>query len=155
VTDPRSILGVGPHASRDEVKAAYRRLAKRYHPDRNPSPDAVERMKEVNAAYQQLMREPVAAASWWTDPGTSTSNETVWDLWVRYRGQTRPEDCPDCSFRIDFGKWRGHPMWEVAQRDLQYLQWISRAWDGAGGQAAVVEAAQAAAAHFVERVHAA
>lgn len=49
--DPFSVLGVSPEASPEEIAAAYRRLAKRWHPDRRPGPEAAARMAQVNAAY--------------------------------------------------------------------------------------------------------
>ncbi len=53
--DPYKVLGVSPNASDDEIKQAYRRLAKKYHPDRNPGdPVAAKKMQEVNAAYEQI-----------------------------------------------------------------------------------------------------
>lgn len=55
--DPYRILGVSPQASDDEIKKAYRALAKKYHPDvNNGSAQAEERMKEVNEAYSSIMK---------------------------------------------------------------------------------------------------
>ena len=55
IDDPYKVLGVSPGASDDEIKQAYRRLAKQYHPDRNPGdPVAAKKMQEVNAAYEQI-----------------------------------------------------------------------------------------------------
>jgi curved DNA-binding protein CbpA len=58
--DPYKILGVSQSASDEEVKAAYRSLAKKYHPDsyaNNPLADlAVEKMKEINTAYEQVTK---------------------------------------------------------------------------------------------------
>ncbi len=51
------ILGVSPDVSADEIKKAYRSLALKYHPDRNPAPDAAERFKEITAAYGVLIDE--------------------------------------------------------------------------------------------------
>ncbi len=47
-------LGVNESASAEEIKKAYRRLARKYHPDINKSPDAEEKFKEINAAYEIL-----------------------------------------------------------------------------------------------------
>jgi len=55
--DPFVILGVAPGASADEVAAAYRRLAKRWHPDRSGGEQDPRRMAEINAAYDLLRSE--------------------------------------------------------------------------------------------------
>lgn len=55
VRDPYEVLGVARNAGIDEIKSAYRRLARRYHPDVNPNdPDAEEHFKEVGEAYSIL-----------------------------------------------------------------------------------------------------
>ena len=61
MTDPYKILGISRDATDDEVKKAYRELARKYHPDNyinNPLSDLVEeKMKEINEAYDLIQKE--------------------------------------------------------------------------------------------------
>jgi DnaJ domain len=52
--DPLSVLGLHPGASSQEIGEAYRRLAKRWHPDRGGGPDAELRMAQINVAHDLL-----------------------------------------------------------------------------------------------------
>ena len=55
--DYYSTLGVNKNASDDEIKSAYRQMAKKYHPDLNKTPEAAEKFKDINEAYQILGSE--------------------------------------------------------------------------------------------------
>ena len=54
VGDLYATLQVDPGADTEVIEAAYRRLARKWHPDRNPDPEAVDRMQALNAAYAVL-----------------------------------------------------------------------------------------------------
>ena len=59
-SDPYQVLGVARGASEDEIKQAYRRLAKKYHPDLNPGDAlAAQKMNEINEAYDKI-KNPAA-----------------------------------------------------------------------------------------------
>lgn len=57
------ILQVDPRAEPEVVEAAFRRLARKYHPDVSPTSDSIERMKELNGAYQ-VLRDPSRRAEY-------------------------------------------------------------------------------------------
>lgn len=52
--DPYEILGVPKDASREEIESAFRRLARKYHPDLNKAPDARKKYEEIVWAYNQV-----------------------------------------------------------------------------------------------------
>jgi curved DNA-binding protein len=87
--DYYKILGVSKNASMDEIKKAYRKLALKYHPDKNPNNKAAEeKFKEINEANEVL-----------SDPGKKKKYDEIGTNFNQYRQQGSPED----SF--DWSKW--------------------------------------------------
>jgi len=65
MSDPYQVLGVSPSASEDTISQAYRKLAKKYHPDLNPgNTEAEKKMQEVNAAYEQIRTQKHGGATY-------------------------------------------------------------------------------------------
>jgi molecular chaperone DnaJ len=63
--DPYKVLGVSASTTEEEVAKAYRRLAKKYHPDLNPGDKAADqKMREVNAAYEQIKTQKNGGTSY-------------------------------------------------------------------------------------------
>ena len=78
MNDPYKVLGVDRNASDDQIKAAYRELVKKYHPDsyvNNPLADlASEKMKEINEAYSQITKEREGGGRSYDSGYTNTSS---------------------------------------------------------------------------------
>lgn len=78
--DPYAVLGLPPNATDEEVKKAYRSLAKKYHPDMNPGDAyAARKMNEINAAYDQIKNPTRQQSNYGQNPFTGYQKHTAND----------------------------------------------------------------------------
>ncbi|WP_028602864.1 DnaJ C-terminal domain-containing protein [Ottowia thiooxydans] len=117
--DYYQILGVGKSASADEIKKAYRKLARKYHPDVSKEPDASKRMAEVNEAHEVLgdtekraAYDSVGAQAWarGARSGDDVRPPPGWDTGFDFsgRGAGRGAEADHSEFFENlFGRGRG------------------------------------------------
>jgi len=113
--DYYKILGVPRDATAEDIKRAYRKLARKYHPDVSKLPDTEERFKEVSEAHEVLMDAEKRAA--YDAVGTPGSGEHEfrpppgWDTGFEFRGADAGADFADHSafFEALFGRRPPHP----------------------------------------------
>ncbi len=121
--DYYKILGVGKNASEEEIKKAYRKLARQYHPDRNPgNKQAEERFKEISQAHDVLSDAEKRKEY---DRGTGPLRR------LRHAGRLRPE--------LVRRRLRRHPLQPVRRRSAAARR------GGAGGGRAAPRGCSAAA----------
>ena len=87
LSDPYAVLGVPPTASASQVREAYRRLAKQFHPDRSSNARATDRMRRLNQAWETLS-SPAARARY--DATTAVPPATASPHWGGSRRSSRP-----------------------------------------------------------------
>jgi curved DNA-binding protein CbpA len=108
-------LNVDPSADSHAVRSAYRLLAHRIHPDRNDSPAAHDAMVQLNHAYA-ILRDPARRAAYDQE---RSGPEPV--------SKPRPSG-RDASGRVvlDFGRYEGYALQDIARHDPEYLEWLKR-----------------------------
>jgi curved DNA-binding protein CbpA len=181
--DAYRVLQVDPEAEDEVIQAAYRRLARKYHPDLTSSTEAAARMAAINAAWE-LIGEPASRAAYdraraaaTADPGSRTHGPTTGPTRPMRadrptgeagtgaesssaRGAPRPPETVsrdwtsgrstqgggfDASMRapdglgaagpppgrpsgsvLNFGRYSGWSLGEIARHDLEYIEWLDR-----------------------------
>ena len=152
IEDPYKVLGVSPDASDEEIKKAYRRLAKKYHPDLNPGDElAARKMKEVNAAYEQIKNpQPQGYGGSYggqsSQGGYSGYGYGPFGGWGSYGGYQQTGSNGDqyqqaAAQYIRFGRYQEalNALENSAQRDAYWYYLSARAHDGLGNQVTALE----------------
>jgi curved DNA-binding protein CbpA len=131
--DAYEVLEVHPRAHLAVIQAAYRVLAALYHPDRDPTAAATRRMAEINAAYDKLRtaerRELYDRAR---KLGPAPTAEAIVPAW-RAEPKAKPAGGghSEAGRPLDFGRYEGWTIAQIAIQDPDYLRWLSRHSSGA------------------------
>ena len=109
VSNPYSVLGVEVSATQEDIKKAYRKLAKKYHPDLHPGDaQAAAKMNEINEAYTILTKPHTARGNYRTGYGTSGYGRTDYDrrTSTSYSSQDyTQDDTEDYRQQSFYGQW--------------------------------------------------
>ena len=132
--DPRlthyKVLMLAEIADQEIISTVYRKLAQRYHPDVDPSPEAARRMAAINDAYATL-RDPEKRRHYdeWL---ASRRDRRAGDRLIRQQGDVAlgaagPADGPPIGSVVDFGRYSGWTLGQIRRRDPEFLEWLMRA----------------------------
>ena len=144
--DPYKVLGLGPDASDEDVKKAYRRLAKKYHPDLNPGDqEAARKMQEVNAAYEQIKNPEKAYQQ--QSGGYGGYGGGYYDPFGGYRqqaysGTQTGDQYQQAAYQyIRFGRYREalNALQNDTERNARWYYLSALANDGLGNQVTALE----------------
>jgi curved DNA-binding protein CbpA len=137
------VLMISPRADRELIAVVYRHLAKRYHPDKDPSPEAAARMTELNDAYATL-GDPVKRARYDKRVGLRATkvpavvtgdgrparrggvNTSATPVGPHGEAGPPPRNPAPTGHTLTFGRYRGWTLNQVAHFDFDYIEWLSR-----------------------------
>jgi curved DNA-binding protein CbpA len=137
--DPYVILGVSFDATGEEIAAAHRALARRFHPDVSTAPDAQHRMAEINTAWA-ILRDPARRALWdvvnrpasqrvhatgpLAGPAPGVPGRPVWHRGPHGQGAAGPPPGHPAGSVLPFGRHIGWSLGEIARVDPGYILWL-------------------------------
>lgn len=129
--DPRRshyrVLMVDPTIDGEILGVVYRRLAQRYHPDVDPSPEAAERMGEINAAHE-VLADPGRRARYDAELQARRDRRAS-DRLIRRQGEVPYGDAglpagPPHGSMLDFGRCSGWTLGQIRRHDPDFLEWL-------------------------------
>ena len=145
MADPYEVLGVDRSASDDEIKRAYRRLARQYHPDANPDdPAAAKKMQEINAAYDQIKNPDKYRSQQAGSEGYSYGYGPYSGYYRQSEQQNYQDSYKQAAWNyIRFGRYREArnvlENMSAEQRDAQWYYLSALANKGVGNQVTAME----------------
>jgi curved DNA-binding protein CbpA len=149
--DPYRVLQVDPTADHEVIQAAYRALARRFHPDVAPDPETAQRMAAINAAFD-LIRDAdrrasfdrehghagppphAAAAPPAPEPAPPAATDSTWTATrqgASWEGTAGPPPGRPSGSVLGFGRFKGWSLGEIARIDAGYLMWLDDRREGA------------------------
>ncbi len=127
--NPYEVLGVQPGASQEQIKRAYRRAAKKYHPDLNKSESAKEKFLEIQLAYDYFSKTSLRAAreggirgDGWKATHTRTFDEKRYSHKVRFSREVRSVSAP--FYRASDGMERWHRASTLSKMRMARTVWF-------------------------------